>query len=80
MFFSPLRSVEVLSSDQERCGSSTEAKAGHFCVSSNTSSMESLWLSGINKEHTRPPSSSLFIARGAVRMPMTFAYIDYGLF
>ncbi|XP_053531188.1 MICAL-like protein 2a isoform X5 [Ictalurus punctatus] len=56
-------SVEVLSSDQERCGSSTEAKAGHFCVSSNTSSMESLWLSGINKEHTRPPSSSLFIAR-----------------
>ncbi|XP_053468928.1 MICAL-like protein 2a isoform X2 [Ictalurus furcatus] len=56
-------SVEVLSSDQERCGSSTEVKAGHFCVSSNTSSMESLWLSGINKEHTRPPSSSLFIAR-----------------
>ncbi|MCJ8746454.1 hypothetical protein PDJAM_G00142040 [Pangasius djambal] len=58
------KSVEVLSSEQETCGSGTEVKAEHFSTSlTNTSSMESLWLSGVNKEHTRPPSSSLFIAR-----------------
>ncbi|XP_026785277.3 MICAL-like protein 2a [Pangasianodon hypophthalmus] len=58
------KSVEVLSSEQETCGSGTEVKAEHFSISlTNTSSMESLWLSDINKEHTRPPSSSLFIAR-----------------
>ncbi|KAF7691067.1 MICAL-like protein 2a [Silurus meridionalis] len=56
-------SVQVFSSKQERCGLGTEIKAGHFCISlTNTCSMETSWLSGINKEHTRPPSS-LFIAR-----------------
>ncbi|KAK3532698.1 hypothetical protein QTP86_028066 [Hemibagrus guttatus] len=58
----------VLSSEQERCGSDTEVKTGHLRISlTNTSSTESPWLSGINKEHTRPPSSSLFIARAIAK-------------
>ncbi|XP_060798100.1 MICAL-like protein 2a [Neoarius graeffei] len=56
------KSVDVLSSEQEKYGSGTEVKASCFCISpTNSSSMEPLWLSGINKERTRPPSSSLFI-------------------
>ncbi|XP_027029702.2 MICAL-like protein 2a isoform X2 [Tachysurus fulvidraco] len=58
------RSVKVFSSEQERHISSTEVQAGHLCISlTNTSNTESPSLSGINKERTRPPSSSLFITR-----------------
>ncbi|TSS23710.1 MICAL-like protein 2 [Bagarius yarrelli] len=73
--FSPdNRSDRVLSSEQQCRRLGTKAQAGNLCSLTSTNS---LWLSGINKEHPRPHSSSLFIARGAVRVPMTFAYIDY---
>lgn len=79
LLFFPLRSVKVFSSEQERCGLEREVKAGHFCVSlTHTSSVE--WPSDINKERTKPPCSSLFIARGAIYVPMTFPYIQYALF
>ncbi|XP_060713241.1 MICAL-like protein 2a isoform X1 [Tachysurus vachellii] len=62
------RSVKVFSSEQERHVSGTEVQAGHLCISlTNTGSTESPSLSGINKEHTRPPSSSLFITRAIAK-------------
>lgn len=63
---------------QKRPGSAAvERRTGQLSPSPTaTSSKESLWLSAISKENTRPIPVPLSIARGAVHVCMTFAYTD----
>lgn len=76
-------SAEVSSWRQELHRRDATGRAAPSSPAISISSMntkESLYLSAISKERSRPPSLLLSTAKGAVRSQMTFACMDCGLF
>lgn len=63
--------------------SSYQAAPSSSAIISSSGGMngkESLYLSAISKERSKPPSLLLTTAKGAVHLQMTFAYMNCGIF